>query len=377
MADLAALLADMYLTDEDLAASSPYAPFTSTLDGISGLAVQAGAKDPDSLGEAIAYAAGAGLLGGLSSSLDQGYRTNQRDLYNQAMVGAMKGNATRPEDLDEALWGKAKQQADYFKANQALEQRERLDDLIWGAKAATLNAKGTELGKLQAYDEPEGEGAIPGAGSNARKLLSPIAQAERSIRKETSEDIEDETVYKAYGNISSQFEKIKTLAAMEGNAQATEGLINSYARLLSEGMVTSGDYKSIAEAQPVADRIAQQFKGMIEADGSLGATARKQILEASAGIYNSAGSQYQNLISNKVGGAQKTYGLDPESISIVPHVPYEAATRAPGSDLAAQARAFAAEAKAKGVPEPQARKAWEAYKADLQRPRGPSGTPLG
>lgn len=114
----------MLLADQakpDFSAGDPY----DDLSGISGSLGQEIIKSSRdyNMGEVLGSALITGMLGGGFEGASKNYRSGQRADYTKALLGNITGNLEKPEDLDDSLFDVAKQNANYLKVLETVEEK--------------------------------------------------------------------------------------------------------------------------------------------------------------------------------------------------------------------------------------------------------------
>lgn len=187
---LEALLGASTGANELAAAENPYAPYAGIANQITQSLGQQGVTQKYGLGDTLIASAISGLLGGSMQQLGQNYTDTQSGLYQNALMGSIAGQNTKPEGINENLFKKAQEQASLFRLQKQIQdasseqdlrnelQKEAIKTLAKtpkGANSILGNLFGTSTAEMQPMVKPPIEST--GSGKKLKTLAELRAEA--------------------------------------------------------------------------------------------------------------------------------------------------------------------------------------------------------
>lgn len=285
---------------QQIQADDPYLGLATTADDIGSIFTKSAASPElmsrkNATRDAILGAAISGLFGGAMTGLSSDYQTDRMGKYNNLLTQAMAGrDVTSSDDVTRALAQTAQNSANIFNSQMRLSDATELRKILFGAKAAGLNAEASERGKLKAFDPVDGE-----VSSITASLLNPRNQEARKIAEKARGEVSTSPLSKAFSDLKPNFDTmIKTYEF--NDKPSTLAFVSSFARLLDPGsVVREGEIKNAENTQSFLTQLGYNLTSLVNGTQSLSPETKQQMARAAAAKFNQFGADYTSNIERQ------------------------------------------------------------------------------
>lgn len=204
---------------------------------------------------------------------------------------------------------------------QLLDKQTTQQGLAAKLAEALASAKGTELGKLQADQDP----SVKNSSSNPlfQDAQKDIA-AKNAIVTDARDFLKGTKTSQSLETVSPAFQQIVANIGL-GTPAAKLAVFNALSHIGDPtGAITSGSFEEAKQALPAVQAKFGDITSALFGDAKLDTATQIAILEAAANQANSYGSQYSTIVNQEKARASKL-GADPSLITTIPvqnfHVP--------------------------------------------------------